>query len=91
MWILIFFFHPPDLFDSVSGRQNKRKLSSVSSVHKRQKVEGTLKHRTMTEMNSRIQNKFEKKKKFPRDSTVQENQFLKKKEVGSKISKKNKH
>jgi hypothetical protein len=41
---LKFFFS--DLFNSVSGRLNKRKVSSVGPVHKKQKVEGCLKYRT---------------------------------------------
>jgi hypothetical protein len=89
MWILKLFF--PDLFDDVQGRHNKRKLSSVGPVHKRKKLEGGLKYRTKTEMNSRTQNKFGKRKqKFPRDSSVQKNQFHKRKVFGSKISMKNK-
>jgi hypothetical protein len=76
----------------VPERQNKRKLSSVGSVHKRQKVEGSLKYRSMTEMNSRTQNKFGKKKqKYSRDGTLQKNSFIKRKMFSSKISKKNKH
>jgi hypothetical protein len=79
----LFFF--PDLFDDVPGSHKKRKLSSVGAVHKRSKVEGGLKHRTKTEMNSRIQNKFGKRKqKFQRDSVH------KRKVFGSKISMKNK-
>jgi hypothetical protein len=76
----------------VPERQNKRKLSSVGSVHKRQKVEGSLKYRSMTEMNSRTQNQFGKKKqKYSRDGTLQKNSFIKRKMFSSKISKKNKH
>lgn len=70
---------------------NKRKLSSVGLVHKRKKVEDGLKYRIKTKSNSRVQNKFGKRKqKFPSDSGVQKNQFHKRKVLGSKISVKNK-
>lgn len=89
MWILI-IFSPSDLFDSASRRQNKRKLSSASSAHKRQKVDGSSKYRTVNEMNLRIQNKSEKKKqKCLKNGTIQKNRILRRKVFGSKISKKN--
>ena len=84
-------FFVSGLFDSVSQRKNKRKLSSSGPFNKRKKVR-SLKYGTNTEMNSAIQNKFFKgKQKFGRHGAVQKNKLHKKKVFSSKISKNKKH